>query len=280
MTPARSLLLAVLLLGAAPAAAQQLLAIPSSGQSLSVAVAPQTLAVGAPHATTPCVHLFDFDGAGWTPSQLLDPASSPFGGGWGNRLALDGTLLLVSTSYAPAGGIPGAVQAFRDGGTSWSAESLLVPADGAYYFGTDVAIDEGRAVVAAIFAMPNQDGAVYAYTSSGASWTQRQKIVPPTSTRIAFGDSVAAGGGRIVVGAPLDGQVAPGAGAAFVYRWNPATLLYDFERKLVAPDGVTDDAFGWMSTSTATASSSLPTARRPRPGAARSTCSTASARVR
>jgi cysteine-rich repeat protein len=228
------------------AVAQQLISFPTGNQGLAVAVSPETLAIGRPHTSTPRVEIFGFDGASWVATQTLVPTASPIGGAWGSRLAIDGALLLVNTSYGTSG-IPGRVEVFRDGGSSWAAEHVLAPADGTYYFGTELAIDEGRAIAAAIYAAPNDEGAVYVFTKPGPSWFQRQKIVKPSPSpvRIAFADSIAAGGGRIVITAPGDAQLGTEAGAAFVYRWNPGTMLYELEQKLVAADGVAGDRFGW-----------------------------------
>jgi hypothetical protein len=87
-------------------------------------------------------------------------------------------------------------------------------------------------------------GEVYLFTKSGASWaTPAQALIQAADgqTKDAFGYSVAAGNGEVLVGAYQNGSTSPGA--AYVFAGNGTS--WSQQTKLVPSDGVNGDFFGY-----------------------------------
>ena len=110
-------------------------------------------------------------------------------------------------------------------------------------FGVTVATN-GRLVAAgAPFADVGGDDAAAAYNfrRSGADWTEQAKLVATDGAAgDLFGSAVDLGRDLVVLGAPQ----AEGAGAAYVFRLDRATMVWSEEAKLVASDAGPGDEFG------------------------------------
>ena len=114
-------------------------------------------------------------------------------------------------------------------------------------FGTSVWIEGNTAVVGA----PDEDGvedgmgAAYVFTRQGAAWIQEAMLVASDPGQGGkFGYDVGLSGDTIVVGAPnADQTPIPGPGAAYVFVRTRDGWVQ--QAKLSAPDGKTDDAFGF-----------------------------------
>ncbi|MCZ6735006.1 MAG: hypothetical protein O7C65_04365 [Planctomycetota bacterium] len=92
-------------------------------------------------------------------------------------------------------------------------------------------------------------GAVYVFRrgpGGPADWTPEAVLMAPKpDPDDSFGLSVAINGDIVVVGAP--GAAAPefDSGAAYIYRYDPATGGWEYEATLTASDGDASDIFGW-----------------------------------
>jgi hypothetical protein len=119
-----------------------------------------------------------------------------------------------------------------------------VASDGADldFFGISVAVDGDSIVVGA----PNADGggAAYAFTRSGTTWIEQDKLTALDRMNLdLFGSSVALEGNVVLVGAErddVDGQNNQGSAYVFTRSGN----LWSEQQKLVALDGAADDWFG------------------------------------
>jgi len=80
------------------------------------------------------------------------------------------------------------------------------------------------------------------------AWGQAAKLeCPPvlTSREVRFGTAVSVSGDSAIVGAPLDTEIGPNSGAAYIFRRDPhAAGAWEFIAKLTASDGAADDQFG------------------------------------
>jgi hypothetical protein len=122
-----------------------------------------------------------------------------------------------------------------------SNESKILASDGAEfdYFGASVAIGNGRIVVGAAFDDDNgsNSGSAYIFDLNG---TQLAKIdASDGAANDQFGNSVAIGNGRIVVGSHQDEDNGSTSGSAYIFDLDGTQLA-----KITASDGAAYDRFG------------------------------------
>ncbi|MGH9162683.1 MAG: choice-of-anchor D domain-containing protein, partial [Vicinamibacteraceae bacterium] len=130
----------------------------------------------------------------------------------------------------------------------WVQRAKLVASDGATgdEFGRSVAISGDTAVVGARANVGGLDGAgaVYVFSRTGDTWSERQKLTASDGARLdLFGVSVAVDGDSAVVGAnqvDVEGNI--DQGAAYVFARSGDT--WSEEAKLTASDGASGDQFG------------------------------------
>jgi hypothetical protein len=203
----------------------------------SVALAGNTLVVGAPQESTNAAGAFDpgsFDrsgaayvfvrnGTGWDQQAFLKSATVAEGGLFGSSVAVDGDTIAVGETLAlvdPASA--GRVRVFTRAGAVWTAQQQLqagnaTPGD---RFGGAVALAGDVLVVGARFedgdgtginppVTPNApSGAAYVYTRTGATWSQLAYVkAPDTQAGADFGAAVSLSGDSLAVGAPGAGKV-------------------------------------------------------------------------
>jgi hypothetical protein len=123
-----------------------------------------------------------------------------------------------------------------------SNESKILASDGAEfdYFGASVAIGNGRIVVGAAFDDDNgsNSGSAYIFDLNG---TQLAKIdASDGAANDQFGNSVAIGNGRIVVGSHQDEDNGSTSGSAYIFDLDGTQLA-----KITASDGAAGDRFGY-----------------------------------
>jgi hypothetical protein len=107
-------------------------------------------------------------------------------------------------------------------------------------FGTAVAVGSGRIVVSAAYDADagSQSGSAYIYDLDGTNEIKITASDAAASDR--FGQSVAVGCGRIVVGAPFDDDNGSSSGSAYIFDLDGNQLT-----KITASDGTSSDQFGW-----------------------------------
>ena len=207
----------------------------------SVAISGTTLVVGAPafEGSQGAAYIFVRKGAMWTLQQQLtarDGAPNDF---FGQSVAIDESTVIIGAPGRVS--FQGAAYVFTRSGTRWAEQQELTARDGAQddELGWSVAID-GSTAVAGAFAHDSNLGAVYVFTRSGPTWTQRQELAPGNSQGfVQFGYSVAISGDTLIGGAPF----ALGQGAAFVFiRIGREWVL---RQELSARDGAAGDQLGW-----------------------------------
>ena len=123
-----------------------------------------------------------------------------------------------------------------------SNENKITASDGAAgnEFGRSIAIGSGRIVVGAPYDDDNgsSSGSAYIFDLDG---TQLAKITASDGAAgDFFGESVAVGCGRIVVGARFDDDNGDGSGSAYIFDLDGTQLT-----KITASDGAANDRFGW-----------------------------------
>lgn len=169
----------------------------------AVAVAGDILLVGVPRHDSGGlddrgqVRVFQRDGNAWNAVASVEGTSAS--ANFGASLAIAGDIVVV--------GAPGANEArvYRLVGTTLTQVTTLTGGIGQNAIGLAVAAAPG-----VVFA-GGADALVYR-TGSGASWSTQFTIGPSDPARVAFGVSLAAAGGQLLVGDP--GQ-SSGAGAVY-----------------------------------------------------------------
>jgi hypothetical protein len=164
---------------------------------------------------------------------------------FGRRVAVsaDGDTMLVGAANDNSG--VGAAWVFTRSGGEWSEQKKIVPTDetgGQSYFGSSVALSSTGDT--ALIGGPSDGpyhGAAWAYTRSGSTWSEQQKLVPKeevTGSIYHFGASVAlaGNGSTALIGGP--GSREPGA--AWVYT--RAGGGWAEEKELVPSDGIRGDS--------------------------------------
>lgn len=196
---------------------------------------------GAPAAGA--VYAFVRSGASWSQQAYLKASNTGAGDNFG-EVALAGDVAVVGAwmEESAATGVDGdqsdnssfggAAYIFGRTGSTWAQEAYLKPAAGPWipeWFGQQVAVSQGLVVVADPLLATGigyiDAGGAFVYERVGGAWQELATLVPPGES--AFGSSLAASGGRLVVGAPGFGwPFLGGAGQAFVYELCPAPEIY------------------------------------------------------
>ena len=222
----------------------------------SVAISGDTIVVGAynedSNGSSPndnsasnagAAYVFVRNGAVWSQQAYLKAANAGAEDLFGRSVAIDGDTIVVGAPYedsSASGNLndngannSGAAYVFTRSGTSWTQQAYLKAGNIGLgdQFGYAVALSGATLVAGA----PGEggSGAVYVFTSGGATWTQQAYLKAANAgTGDYFGAFVAIDGDILAVGAPGEASgnpadpndnSAPNAGAAYVFTRSGAT---------------------------------------------------------
>jgi hypothetical protein len=192
----------------------------------------------------------------WGLQRVFTPPTGGDSLGWfGYSVALSGDTALIGWGRddALADNSGSAVVFVRDSASgTWSEQQKLTASDGAAsdFFGNDVAVHGDFAVIGATgnSASFGKSGAAYVYERDPATgvWTQVQKLAPTevTANFAGFGTAVAIEGDRMVVGSSAEDVAVTDSGAAYIYKRDSGTGVWNLEQKIRASDPEFADAFG------------------------------------
>ena len=168
---------------------------------------------------------------------------------FGYSVALSGNTALIGAPDDTVGSNAdqGAVYVFTRSDSSWTQVAKLTASDGAagHQFGSSVAISGDTVLVGAPRYQVDEQGIVYVFTGSGASWTQQAELTANDgAARDDFGSAIATNGGTALVGAP-DHTVGSNyqQGVAYVFAGSGANWTQQAE--LTASDTAAGDQFGF-----------------------------------
>ena len=166
--------------------------------------------------------------------------------GFGISIASDETNLYVGSYLHDSLALnAGCVYVFSPSGGAWSQSYKLFASDSVTQdrFGTSLSLMGNTLLVGAEIANAGK-GAVYIFTRSSASgaWAESGKITAnDAADDDHFGSAISLNtDGVLAVGAPYASE----KGAVYLYQRQGDTATFDFVSKIVAGDGVKDDAFG------------------------------------
>jgi len=166
----------------------------------------------------------------WVFEQKLSAGDSAPSNGFGISVAIDASTILVGAESAGTS-LQGAAYVFARTASGWSALQKLTasnsgPVDA---FGSSAAVDGATIAVGARLRL-NGRGAVYIFSSSGATWIEKQMLTASDSALYDnLGVSIALRGDNLVVGAPRKNSF---AGGAYLFGRTSGTWT---ERKLLMP---------------------------------------------
>ncbi len=207
---------------------------------VSIVVSGTTSIISAPLATVNGVYqqgaayVFDESNGTWSQTAKLTASDGAMEDEFGNRVALDGTTIIVGAPFAAVEGnsAQGAAYVFTESGGTWSQTQKLTASDGAAgdQFGYSVALDGTTALVGAAAATVNGNsfqGAAYVFDESDGGWSQINKLVASDGAAgNRFGTSLALAGTTAFVGAffaVVNGN--PTQGAAYFYGQSDLGLV-------------------------------------------------------
>ncbi len=234
-------------------AQQAKLTAPVAGSNFgsAVALSGTTAVVGAPWEPVDgslrvgAAYVFVRSGTSWPQQARLAAGEGAEFDLFGGAVSVSGNTALIGADQDYVGPLrSGSAYVFVRSGTSWSQQAQLVATDGNtnWLFGEAVAVSGDAALVGAPGAPGG--GAAYAFSRSGTTWTQQEKLVPEgTDILDAVGKAVALSGEMALVGAQgrdVDGASAKGAAFAYVHQggsWVPVGTL-------THAGGGTSDQFG------------------------------------
>lgn len=223
----------------------------------SVAISGDTVLAGAPGKTVGvnafqgACYVFVRSGTVWSQQAKLVAADGTAGDSFGCSVSIFGDTAVVGAfANAPGGNFnQGAAYIFTRTGTVWTQQAKLVASDGASndFFGFAVSAGLDTVVVGASNKSQSgklAQGAAYAFTRSGAVWTQQAKMLASDgAANDAFGASVSLSGNSVLVGAKykmIGVNDYQGAGYVFIR----AGTVWSQQAKLVAADGGAFDYYG------------------------------------
>jgi hypothetical protein len=207
----------------------------------SVAIGNGRIVVGAYQdddngSTSGSAYIFDLDG---TQLAKITASDNAAGDSFGISVAIgNGKIVVGAYQDDDNGSSSGSAYIFDLAGTQLAK---ITASDGAAndYFGYSVAIGNGRIVVGAYADddAGSSSGSAYIFDLDG---TQLAKITASdAAANDYFGNSVAIGNGRIVVGAKQDDDNGETSGSAYIFDLDGTQLA-----KITASDGAAYDQFG------------------------------------
>ncbi len=214
--------------------------------------------------TSGAAYIFERTLTGWVERARLLRTDGQNGDEVGRAVAIAGDVAIVGAPGTDRPPMPvsplldsGAAMIFRRTGDTWSLEATLRPSDAATgdRFGSAVAIEGEWALIGAekvdLLGVERRDdiGAVYVFRKEGATWVEKQRIIP---SEAKAGDSlgfrlvmegewaiVSSPTGRITSDLGADIQV----GTAYVLHRDVAT--WNVMQRLVASDQASGKSFGF-----------------------------------
>lgn len=223
------------------------------GFGFSVAISGTTAVVGARAANNSKGSAYIFGrvtspSVNWVQKTKLVATDAATTGSFGFSVALSGTTAVVGSPFSSVGANSnqGATYVFGQASdVSWPQKAKLVASNGAGFdfFGVAVSISGTNLLVGASGALSNK-GAVWAFTGSGASWTQQSFFAAADgATADGFGSAVSVFGDTVVVGAP-NKLVGTNASQGAAYVFNRSGTVWNQVAKLAAVDGAPNAGFG------------------------------------
>ncbi|MGA3362226.1 MAG: hypothetical protein ABSD82_09360 [Solirubrobacteraceae bacterium] len=201
------------------------------GFSVGINEAGTTIVGGAVSGSLDTAYVFTFSGGSWAQTTELTPAGATPSDALPGTVAISGSTIALGNQYA---GGTGEAFVYQLVGPTWTLETTLSP-PGASFAGRALAIS-GSTIAVGAFGNSGNEGALYAYTGTGASWTLDGGLPLTASDGAAsdeLGFSVGISGDNIIGGA--EGHT--GGGAAYIYSDIQPGPLFEVTKTADSNDG-------------------------------------------
>jgi len=216
---------------------------------VSIAISGDTALVGGTtaHHHTGAAYVFVHGARGWTQQARLVAADGVALDNFGFSVALDGNTAVVGAPNRGPDGVRsfhgnGGAYVFTRTGTTWTQQALLTrttDSSSSDFFGFSVGLSGPTALIG----IPGDSlsrGAVFEFTRTATTWTQRAQFTGSTSQEgDQFGWSIAFAGHTAVIGAPSQANT---PGAAYVFTQTATGLPQQAILRAPHPQG--SDLFG------------------------------------
>jgi hypothetical protein len=186
------------------------------------------LVVGAFAATsgrTGFAHVYELAGDAWVQVAKLRPSDGGGGDEFGNSVGISGDHLVVGSEYhdTAVGSNSGAAYLYERIAGAWTEVQKLEPRDAKRQlnFGESVAIEGDVAVIGCRFdsTLGNNSGAAYVFERVAGVWVETAKLLGSKGKRNDLSaDSVAIGGGRILMGSYRSDASGGHSGSAYLFE--------------------------------------------------------------
>lgn len=200
------------------------------------------------------VHILRYDGKFWNNEQLVELPVTSVPNWVVNQpypVAISGDVIVVGVHGMPWDPISGQVHVLRYDGGTWAQEATIVPSDGDAHdhFGFSVAIENGLMIVGSPADDDNGNisgsAYIYRFDADGKKWIEEAKLLASDGVvEDQLGWSVALRGDLAVVGANRGHEQGQTVGSAYVFRFDPKTVTWIEEAKLLASDPTGWDVLG------------------------------------
>jgi hypothetical protein len=183
----------------------------------------------------------------WHNQARLIPPDGATNDRFGDPVSISGdTVVIGAWGDDDNGSTSGSAYVFVRGGTEWSQQAKLLPADGEAwdYFGSSVSVSGDTAIIGS---QNDEDGyrsgSAYVFTRSGNEWSQQAKLLPADGEDgDDFGWSVSVSGDTAVIGAPHDDDNGNLSGSIYVFTRSGTVWTEQF--KYTPNDSTPLDKFG------------------------------------
>lgn len=220
---------------------------PQTGFAQSVSVGDGEIFIGEPLNTHTHGIVYVYRrGSGspvWKETLQLKASAAAPNDYFGRALGVDGNTLLVGATAIDSS--MGALYVFRKGRDgAWTQAARLRPSgvEPEDAFGRVIAVQNGTALVST-WGQDSASGAVYVFRRNGrGEWAEEARLVASDGQpESIFGSALDLDGNRALIGAV---GAADGAGAAYLFRYDPARRAWSEEAKLTPRSLGENDQFG------------------------------------
>ena len=209
---------------------------------------------GDPTSNAGAAYVYVRSGSSWSQQAKLIPSNVGVNYSFGLSVSIngDGTYAFVGASNAASVSGGGVVYVFTRSGSTWTEQIKLEASDAQSNdsFGWDVEVnsDATYAIIASRSAGTGMVGAAYIFTRSGSTWTEQTRLNPSIPYGYGAGQtssvSMNSDCSTVVLGSNYHASsISIYAGLAYIFIRSGST--WTEQAVLEAPDGGSDDGFGW-----------------------------------
>ncbi len=192
-------------------------------------------------------YIFWFNGFEWIQQFKLTASDPGMDHHFGESVAIEGDIAVMGA----VGDDMGSAYVFRFDGANWAEVTKLKASDATLgmAFGRAFISGETILVTAALDDHVDPDdlncnaGSAYIFRNNGSKWIEETKLTASDAMcHSSFGISGDIDGSTVIIGAYVDDEAGPNAGAAYIFNFNGAEWVE--HRKLIPIDAQTSMSFG------------------------------------